>query len=326
MASRWNTTPKSWVGMKHLLLGLSGSLALALAFPFKFPGLGTGPHLDLLPREALAPLGVAALYCCWRQSNRPGWHLYGFGVVHYSVLLFWLWGPLAWYGGVPGPIAALVVALLAFYCAIYWGLTGSLATKLYNARRVGSLGGWAEPCSFTLAWMVAEFLRGVLLTGFPWGAVGYSQARNLWLLQWAELGGVQLVGAWVLTLSVALATVRSWRGRLIVGIVALTVHSLGAVRLSALDEQAGTSVTVGILQGGIGQDTKNTTLRHLDDIAATYRRLTAQAVRDGADFLLWPETSYPAQIAVERDHIRGLRWTTHPSLVGVPVVNMAARR
>src|SRR5438094_784582 len=67
---------------------------------------------------------------------------------------------------------------LAGYCALYFGLVAAAMALI--ARRRGA--GWACLAA-PILWVAGEWLRATLLGGFPWGELGYSQYRQLTVLQ-----------------------------------------------------------------------------------------------------------------------------------------------
>ncbi len=123
----------------------------------------------------------------------------------------WLYVALERYGGMPAPLAALAIALFCAYLALYPGLAGAAFVSLQRrigarSARAGGAGGGAvgaglpakaadglamlagEPAGtastappvrsaalFAAIWLLSEWLRGVVFTGFPWLAIGYSQ-------------------------------------------------------------------------------------------------------------------------------------------------------
>lgn len=107
------------------------------------------------------------------------------GAVEFAVLLVWMPAVLIHYGGVPTILAWGVQGLAVVVLAIYPGI--ACALMVYCIRRRG------EICLFVFPflWVVLEYLRGyIVVGGFPWLQLGYSQTNYLWLIQTADVAGV----------------------------------------------------------------------------------------------------------------------------------------
>ena len=76
------------------------------------------------------------------------------------------------------------MVLLVAYLAVYFGLFG----VGYNFL-AGSKTAW-RPFGIAGLWTLLEFIRAHFLTGFGWASLGYSQYKNLLLIQAADLTGV----------------------------------------------------------------------------------------------------------------------------------------
>lgn len=206
---------------------------------------------------------------------------------------------MAVYGGLPlwqaAPVASLLIAYLSLYPAL-----ASLCTGWLIRRH-----GLAALAALPLCWVASEYLRGTLLTGFPWVLLGYSQARVLPVVQVAALGGVYLLSLLVASLNAAIAiALASPAHRVRALATALAFLGVSAAwgewRLSRSPLLAqGTPVTIGLVQGNVAQDQKwdpayraEILSRHLD--------LTQRAAQQGAKLVVWPESSTPFLYAEDR--------------------------
>ncbi|MGH7311648.1 MAG: apolipoprotein N-acyltransferase, partial [Candidatus Rokuibacteriota bacterium] len=156
------------------MVALAAGTALALAFP--------RPELSGAAWVALAPVLTLALTRSPGPAFGWGW-LAGF--TFFLLLLRWLNFTFRVYSEIPWPLTWLPTAMLSAYCALWTGLVASAVSWL--ARRRGlAVALLVTPC----LWVSAEWGRGWLMGGFPWGSLGYSQYRQLQVIQIAEFGGV----------------------------------------------------------------------------------------------------------------------------------------
>lgn len=265
---------------RWLLALLSGAL-LALSFP------GSGSQ-GWVAFAALVPLFAAVAGADWRRAGLLG---FGAGLVFWIATIPWIAQTIVRYGGLPWPLAVLVLLGLAGYLALYTAAFCAAVSRVSMGRGV----------PFVLAaaslWVALEFLRTYLLTGFPWNLLGYSQYRNLPVVQVAAVTGIYGVSFVVVAVNAALWRVLGrdggWKQPL-----AAAATAGGAVALAIvsawLPPGAGARPTheVALVQGSIDQGVKwDPTSR--DGTLAVYRTSTLEAARRGAKLIVWPETSLP---------------------------------
>ena len=94
------------------------------------------------------------------------------GAVYFAGTLYWTADVMVAFGGLPRPAAVPIAGLLVAYLSIYPAVAGWVHRACCRAA-AGLRALWLAP----VAWTGTEFLRGYLFTGFPWVALGYSQAR-----------------------------------------------------------------------------------------------------------------------------------------------------
>lgn len=158
-------------GRKPALICLASGLAAAFAFPpFGF---------WFVAPVAMLPLWYMAAQRPAAQALAAGW-LWGIGL--YLGTMYWLTYVMVGYGGLPMPLAALVFILLCLYLGAYVGVCLWLCARLHALR----LPMWL---SAPLMWAGLEFLRGLLLTGFPWLPLSLSLTDYPSLVQGADLIG-----------------------------------------------------------------------------------------------------------------------------------------
>jgi apolipoprotein N-acyltransferase len=126
-----------------------------------------------------------------RQARLPATPWQGFvlgyvcGILWYLGTCYWVYGTMKQYGGVPAPIAVLILILAAMHEALYHGLFGFLVAVV--AGRDGSQRRALAAAPFL--WVVAEFAL-TRISAFPWELLGYAQTANPTLTRLATLTGV----------------------------------------------------------------------------------------------------------------------------------------
>ena len=133
-----------------------------------FVAVGAFAPFGLFP---LAPLSLALLFSLLLRAQggaglRAGLRL---GLGFFLGGVSWLYVALNRYGGMPPALAGFAIFLFCAYLALFPATVGALYARL----RRGGL--WCDGLLVAGLWTIAEWLRGTLLTGFPWLAVGYSQ-------------------------------------------------------------------------------------------------------------------------------------------------------
>ena len=150
------------------------------------------------------------------------------------------------------PIAVIgLPALLAFFTAFGTALARILWTR--GATRILALG---------VALTAAEWLRGHLLTGFPWNAFGYALASPLALAQSASIFGIwglTLIAIVVFASPAALADEReetrwAWLPLVLAIAVLAGLGSFGALRLSRAPTRLVDGVHLRVMQPNVQQD------------------------------------------------------------------------
>lgn len=232
-------------------------------------------------------LTLAALFWLARRASPGrafalGWS-YGLGLFLAGVS--WVYVSLAEYGGMPAPIAALATLLFCAFIALFPALALGLAARLARPdwRRLG--------LALPAAWMLLEWLRGWLFTGFPWLALGYSQVPESPLAGYAALAGVHgvgLVAALIAGLLAGFASQRRGQWPALLTVAALFVGGWG-LRQVDWTQPLGERVTVALVQGNVAQDMKF----RPDKLEGTLRMYALQVLASDARLVVLPETALP---------------------------------
>jgi apolipoprotein N-acyltransferase len=275
-----------------LLLGAASVLAYAPFGWFALIWLVLGGFYGLLGRCVMV-----------REGARIG-AAFGFGMFIAGVS--WVYVSLSVFGGMPPPVAALATFLFCAVLTIFPTLVGALFVRFSPPR-------WLPRALFFSAlWVFSEWLRGWVLTGFPWLAVGYSQSPPSPLAGFSPVLGVYgvslicaLLGAliyevfrrWFSTepcnTTCSTSNRLSWL-RWCPALPLLTIGLFLAVGDLLRDVRwvapQGEPLSVALLQGNIPQDMKWRPEKFADSLR-TYYRLAAD---HPAQLTVLPETALPA--------------------------------
>ena len=267
-----------------------GGVAFPLAFAAGAAAVLALPPFSMLP---VALLAFAALFLLVskggaRRSFVLGW---AFGLGHFAFGLSWIAESFAVdaerYGWMAVPAVAGLSAVLALFPA--------LACTVFARLRIGGVTG---AVAFAACWTAAEWLRGHVLTGFPWNLAGYALAEFDALRQpaaWIGSYGLSFLVVLVATLpAVALQTTGARRaGPLVLGgLLFFVLLGAGWSRLATAPFE-GTGVRLRIVQGNVAQTDKwRPGLRE----AIFARYLSLSAAPGAFDVLLWPEAAFPGDL------------------------------
>ena len=263
---------------KDMLLNLLAVLAgaqLALAFaPF-----------NLYPLAILSPMLLLALwtYASPRQAFLRGF-LYGLGL--FSVGASWVYVSIHTYGNAALPVAAIITLLFMVILAMFIAVQGYLFTKIFTKNNL-----WKFLLGFPCFWVLFEWLRSWLFSGFPWLFLGYSQLKTP-LIGIAPLLGVYGV-SFAVALTSAIIIVPFVIKKIIPVILILIIVWVGAFLLTYVTwtMPQGKAIQVSLVQGNIPQEIKWQE-NELPGILARYQNLTAK--HWDSKLIVWPEAAIPA--------------------------------
>lgn len=227
------------------------------------------------------------------------------------------WKSAFWVGYIPGFIffagLLLAIALLYPYANIYVTLLGYILLVAYTALYFGVFTiavyqlPWKSGILFHLSvaaiWVSLEWVRSWLLTGFPWGNLGYTQWKNPPAIQIASFTGVYGVSFVIIMFNFGIASVVSrmsqWRVELYASIppILLAIFCIGYGYIIIPNDQnkSETSMEVGLVPGNIPQIDKWNPNK-FNGIFQKYINLTRKAAVEEPDLIIWPETTVRGQV------------------------------
>lgn len=247
-----------------------------------------------LPVVAVASL--AALFVLWNDAATPRraaalGFAYGLGL--FATGVSWVFIALETFGGMPLPVAVVSTAGFVAYLALWPAFAG------WATARLAPPGTRSRTFAAAGAFVLAEWLRGYVFTGFPWLAMGYVELPS-WggypLAGFAPVGGVFLVSlAVALCASAIVGVVRaleaaSWRAAVPPVALVVALVATGAVlRSIEWTRPAGEPVTVSLVQSNVSQEQKFDPAFRPQNYA-----LHADLVRQSRGrIVVLPESAYP---------------------------------
>lgn len=140
---------------------------------------GASTTLSFAPYEIWAIFPLALSFALWQSHTLTAkqslyyWLSFGFGC--FAIGISWVHVSIDTFGGMPIVVSITLMALLALYLAIYPAITGYLLSKLSRTAKHSLNPYFTYLGLFPALWVLTEWLRGWVLTGFPWIWAGYSQ-------------------------------------------------------------------------------------------------------------------------------------------------------
>jgi apolipoprotein N-acyltransferase len=290
----------SWGWRRNLIAFVAGA-ATALALP----PLSVWP-MPFLTFPVLVWLvdGAGAARSAVRSAAVAGWW-FGFG--YFLAGLYWIGHAFLVDAQTFGWLLPIAVTVLPAGLALFTAFGVALARLLWSK-------GPARVLALAVGLTVAEWLRGHLLTGFPWNAFGYALATPLTLAQTGAL-----IGLWGLT-AIATAvyasaavladnpaeTRRRWVAPALGALVLAAMTAYGTVRLWQPPTGFVDNVRLRIMQPNLQQDDKFRTSQK-QAVMSRYLALSDRAsgpqstgIAD-VTHLIWPESAFPFFLTREPD-------------------------
>ncbi|MDG1064903.1 MAG: apolipoprotein N-acyltransferase [Luminiphilus sp.] len=296
-------------------VALAGVLFPIIAGALFVPGLAP---MSAWPSTLLSV--AALLYLMHHQSQHSafliGW-LYGVGL--FGAGASWVYVSINVYGQAPPPLAGALTALFCLGLAILTGL------QMVFYRRCSRELKTPSPLLFAAIWVLFEWLRSWLLTGFPWLYVGYI-ALDTPAAGWAPVLGVYGLSFVIVGFSAAIGCLalhrddalrRGWAGTLIWVTIILMGLPLNAISWT---QNTTVPITAALYQPNISLE-KKWDRRYFPTIQQQYTDNSLPHFKN-VDLVLWPESALPAyrdRVDDYLNHISTIAHETETTLItGIP--------
>ncbi len=294
-----------------MLSALADRVILAWGWPRRLIALicGACGALALAPLDLWPLLAVPMTAAVWlidgsvAQSRRgrlwaaasAGWW-WGFG--YHLAGLWWLGAAFLVEADKFAWAMPLGVVALPAFLAIFPAAGFAMARMLWPTGA-----GRLLVLAATLA--LSEWLRGHVLTGFPWNVYGMMLAGPSWFAQSASLIGLYgltavaiAIGAAPAVLGTGEAGTGRWRAPALAGLALAAMAGFGAWRIPAEPVPAVSGVKLRLMQPNLPQDAKFSP-RNSEMILSHYLALSDRATGPATSgvqdvtHLIWPESAFP---------------------------------
>jgi apolipoprotein N-acyltransferase len=272
---------------RHGIAFLLGALAAAAL-----------PPVDLTPLLLISFTGLVWLFDGTRTRREAfgiGWS-FGFGF--FVAGLYWIAASLfvdlaRFWWLVPFAVMGVPAGLAIF--------TGAATLAAFILCRGLKWRGTARVLALAVAWASAEWLRGHVLTGFPWNLAGYAWSGgfpgSLAMLQLTSLIGIYGLSLLTVTLAMLPATLGDFGGRrwpaLGLALLALTLSfGFGSWRLAGGVAEPVPGVELRLVQPSIALSLRENPAER----TAEFRRhlvLSAEPAPIRLSAIIWPESGAP---------------------------------
>ncbi|MDZ4790442.1 MAG: apolipoprotein N-acyltransferase [Hyphomicrobiales bacterium] len=292
----WFSNAGKW--LRWLITFAAGGIsALSMAPVFAWPVMFlTLPALVLLLDHDASKRETWPSRASLVAAAKTGW-FFGFG--YFLAGLFWigeafLVEPDKFLWALPLAVAGVPAAL-----AIFYAVACALAMLVWRP------GSW-RILTLACAFFTVEWIRGHVLTGFPWNSLGYALVGNEALLQSASLFGaygLTFVAVFIFASPAAIFDLESgaakrWAAPAIAAIALIGMGVWGAARLADASSATLPGVKMRIVQGNIPQAEKWRP-ENRAWIFERYLRLSSENVPPDLTHVIWPESSTPFLFAAD---------------------------
>ncbi|HEX2957462.1 MAG TPA: apolipoprotein N-acyltransferase [Chitinispirillaceae bacterium] len=256
---------------------------------FSFPKFGIG----LFAWIALVPFFYSLRGVTVSQGAITGFFI---GMLFHVGLIYWIAYVTVVYGNLPFFAGILLILLLAAYLSLYFSFFA--AGVIYFKNK-------SIPLILTapILWVVLEFIKSNLFTGFPWENLAYSQYLYTPIIQIADIAGAYSISFVIVLINVvgydlinAYDSKKKIFSEIVLGIILLsTIYFYGVLREQQIDEAVSKapSTNVSLVQGNIDQSLKWNTQYQRETIEI-YRALSiASSQSSSSGMIVWPETAVP---------------------------------
>lgn len=251
-----------------LLLALSGA-----SLTFAYAPFSLWPLAIIVTAFAFRKIVASSQHCF-----KLGWF---FGLGWFGAGISWVHVSIADFGGLPIVASIALMLLLCGYLALFPATAIWLSFRFLPKRLL--------PLSLPFFWLLLEWLRSWLLSGFPWLSLGYSQIDSP-LSGWAPIIGETGMTLLVIVMASFLGIARNFKQCLPAIFVICITYGSGWVAKQHSWVTIKDTHEIAMIQGNIPQS-----LRWVpeQDEPTMQRYLALTEPYWQSDLIIWPEAAVP---------------------------------
>ncbi|MDR2665928.1 MAG: apolipoprotein N-acyltransferase [Endomicrobium sp.] len=227
------------------------------------------------------------------------------GFVFNMLGLYWL-VPILYFNTSSYIQSIVASCVLWIYLALYWGIWGLCLNLLISKNILKNIFYSNILLAFfaSCVWILLEYLRTYLLTGFPWMLIGYSQFEFTEIIQIAEFTGVYGVSFLVVFCNLCLYF---WISRkkenlkcnnlylFTVLLLIIVLSIFGLTRANKFRASGNQEFTAVVVQPNVNQYEK-WNLDYISSVLLNLKKYAFEISKIRADLVVWPETVFVGSI------------------------------
>jgi apolipoprotein N-acyltransferase len=254
----------------------------------------------------ISVVSLIIIFYLWHSSKsaRESFILgYLFAFTMFGIGVHWLHISINLFGGVNIIGALFFTFLLIAFISLYPALCGYLAFRFYKHIYIIAL---------PALWVITEWCRGWILTGFPWLNIGTSQTDSIFANFAPVVGdyGISFIVCLIAS-AITIAITGNLKQRITSGAILMLIIISSLILSDAKwTEENGQELRLALIQGAIPQEIK----WNPDQRQNTYDIYSSlSAPYWDSDLIIWPETAIPSLYHRADDFINGIEQQKHNS-------------
>ena len=275
---------------------------LALAVSGASLTLGLAPF-NLMP---LGILGTILLNHKLQQASPKQAMIYGsaFGFGFFGTAVSWVFVSINEFGNANYLLAGIITFGFIFLLSLFISAQSLALVKIFpNKSKIKSLLG------FPITWVIFEWLRSFLFTGFPWAYLGYTQLDSP-LQNYAPIIGVYGISWLCCTIASLILLAFSkepkskfYKDKIIIAIVLIFSggYLLENIQWTTPEDK---SHSISLIQGNISPTDKFLLQDPIATMQKSYEKLTLENLT--SEYIIWPENSLPLPLPWSQNYINQL--------------------